>query len=81
MRAATRRKILLFLFGLLLVSILTALGTIAFMGAQIIPFIRNVIITDGIFIALFVIWARVNKGYETIYKSELAHEHGHAEEK
>ena len=75
MRVNTRRKIRFFFFGLLVVSILTALGTIAFIGAHVIGFLRNIIITDGIFIVLFVIWAKVNKGYETIYKSELAHKH------
>ena len=81
MRVNTRRKILLFFFGLLVVSILTALGTIAFIGAHVITFLRNIIITDGIFVVLFIIWAKVNKGYETIYKSELAHKHENAEEK
>ena len=75
------RKVIIFFAGLLLVSIFTALGTIAFFQAQIISFIRNVIITDAVFIVLFTIWVKVNKGYETIYKSELAHKHENAEEK
>ena len=81
MRVDTRRKILLFFFGLLLVSIFTALGTLAFFGPQIISFVRNIIITDAIFIALFIVWAKVNKGYEAIYKSELSHKHELEEEK
>ena len=75
------RKVIIFFVGLLLVSIVTALGTIAFFQAQIISFIRNVIITDAVFVVLFTIWVKVNKGYEAIYKSELAHKHENAEEK
>ena len=75
------RKLVIFFVGLLFVSILTVLGTIAFFQAQIISFIRNVIITDAVFAVLFTIWVKVNKGYETIYKSELAHKHENAEEK
>lgn len=75
MKAVTRRKILLFFFGLVAVSILTMVGTVAFMGSHVQSFVRNIAITDIVFVALFVIWAKVNKGYEDSYKSELSHEH------
>ena len=82
MRADTqRRKIVLFFFGLLLVSIMTALGTVAFIGPHATSFVRNIAITDAMFIALFIVWAKVNKGYEAIYKSELSHKHEQEEEK
>ena len=81
MRADVKRKIVLFFFGLFLVSILTALGTIAFIGPHATSFVRNIVITDVIFIALFTVWAKVNKNYEASYKSELSHEHEQEEEK
>ena len=61
MRADTQRKIVLFFVGLLLVSILTALGTIAFIGPHATSFVRNIVITDTIFVALFTVWAKVTK--------------------
>ena len=81
MRGDAKRKILLFFFGLFLVSILTALGTIAFIGPHATSFVRNIVITDAIFIALFTVWAKVNKDYEASYKSELSHTHEREEEK
>ena len=81
MRADTQRKIVLFFVGLLLVSILTALGTIAFIGPHATSFVRNIVITDTIFVALFTVWAKVNKDYEASYKSELSHKHEQEEEK
>ena len=73
------RKTLLFFFGLLVVSILTIIGTVAFMGPHASSFVRNVAITDIVFVALFITWAKVNKGYEDIYKSELSHKHERSE--
>lgn len=77
------RKVIIFLVGLLLVSIFTILGTVAFFEAQagMVPFIRNVIITDIVFIVLFVVWVKVNRNYETIYKSKMEHELEHGKER
>ena len=67
----TKKRILIFLFGLTLVSFLTIAGTLAFFEANLLLYIRNVIITDVIFVALYAVWIKLHKGYETIYKSGL----------
>ena len=75
------RKAVIFFVGLLLVSIFTVIGTVAFFGAEKVAFVRNVVITDIMFAVLFVVWVKVNKNYETIYKSEIEHDVGHGREK
>ncbi len=75
------RKAVIFFVGLLLVSIFTVIGTVAFFGVGKVSFARNVIITDILFAILFVIWVKVNKNYETIYKSEIKHDVEHGREK
>ena len=74
------RKAVIFVVGLLLVSVFTIIGTIAF-GVEKPAFVRNVIITDILFAVLFVVWVKVNKNYETIYKSGIEHDVGHGREK
>lgn len=72
MQKETKRKVAAFFIGLVLVSFLTAAGSLAFFSASdLLAIIRNVLITDAIFIILYVIWIRLHKGYETIYKSGL----------
>ena len=61
------RKAVIFVVGLLLVSIFTMIGTVAFFVVEKAAFARNVIITDILFAILFVVWVKVNKNYETIY--------------
>lgn len=67
----TKKRTLIFLFGLTLVSFLTVVGTLAFFEANLPLYIRNVIITDVIFVVLYAVWIKLHKGYETIYKSGL----------
>ncbi|MBI2176709.1 hypothetical protein HYU40_05205 [Candidatus Woesearchaeota archaeon] len=72
MQKETKKKVAVFFIGLALVSILTAAGSLAFFSASdMLAIIKNVFITDAIFIALYVAWVRLHKGYETIYKSGL----------
>ncbi|HLD97221.1 MAG TPA: hypothetical protein VI934_02660 [Candidatus Nanoarchaeia archaeon] len=75
------RKAAIFLVGLLLVSIFTIIGTVAFFGVEKTSFVRNVIITDILFAVMFVVWVKVNKNYETIYKSGIKHDVEHGREK
>lgn len=65
------RRILIFLGGLIIVSFLTVIGTLAFLEPKIPLLVRNIVITDVMFIILYVIWIRLHKGYETMYKSGL----------
>lgn len=70
MDKVTKRKILVFFFGLLLVSLLTVVGTVAFFNdVAIAAFVRNVLILDAFFVVLYIAWIKLHKGYETIYKS------------
>lgn len=72
MQKETKKKVAAFFIGITLVSFLTAAGSLAFFSASdVLAIIRNVFITDAIFVALYVVWIRLHKGYETIYKSGL----------
>lgn len=71
MKKETRRKAIVFFIGLLMVSFLTMVGSLAFFSADVLGILRNVVITNVIFIILYVIWIKLHKGYETIYKSGL----------
>ncbi len=72
MQKGTTRKIAAFFIGLLIVSLLTVVGSLAFFSAaDLLAVIRTVLITDAVFIVLYVVWIKLHKGYETIYKSGL----------
>ena len=70
----TKKRILIFLFGLLVVSFLTIIGTLAFFTSDLYDFVRNIVITDLIFIIFYTVWLKLHKGYETMYKSGLESE-------
>ena len=74
MKKETKRKIVIFLLGLMLVSFLTAAGSLAFLSQDLLGVIRNVFITDTTFVILYVVWIKLHKGYETIYRSGLKFE-------
>ncbi len=71
MRKDTIRRILVFFGGLVIVTFATIIGTLAFLEPKILLLIRNVVITDIVFIILYVVWIKLHKGYETMYKSGL----------
>lgn len=71
MQKATKRKMAVFFVGLLIVSFLTIIGSLAFFAADPAVVLRNVAITDAAFMALYMLWIRLNKGYERMYKSGL----------
>ncbi len=75
MQRETKRKVAVFFIGLVLVSFLTAIGSLAFFSDTDLPaVIRNVLITDVAFMILYVVWIKLHKGYEQIYKSGLEEE-------
>ncbi len=76
MQKVTKRKITVFLAGLLIVSSLTAVGSLAFSAADLVVVLRNITITDAAFLVLYVAWVKLHKGYEQIYKSGLEFEEG-----
>lgn len=72
MQKGTKRKVVVFFIGLALVTLLTAAGSLAFFSASnTLAIVKSIFVTDAIFIALYVIWVRLHKGYEEIYKSGL----------
>ena len=71
MQKATKRKVIVFFIGLLIVSFLTMVGSLAFFAADPAVVLRNIAITDAIFIALYTLWIKLHKGYEKMYKSGL----------
>jgi len=58
--------------GLVIVSVLTIVATLAFFGQSLPRLVRNIVITDLIFTALYIAWLNANKGYEGIYKAGLS---------
>lgn len=71
MKKETKRRIAIFFIGLALVTFMTIIGTLAFFEAKVLYFIRNVAFTDVVFVALYALWIRLNRGYEAMYKSGL----------
>ena len=70
MQKATRQKMVVFFVGLLTVSFLTMAGSLAFFSAEDLGVVlRNVVITDVIFMTLYMFWIKLHKGYEKTYKS------------
>ena len=68
----TKKKIAVFFIGLLLVSFITVVGSIAFFSADnLFVVARNVLITDFMFGVLYVLWIKLHKDYEQIYKSGI----------
>lgn len=60
-----------FFVGLLIVSFLTMVGSLAFFAADLAVVLRNIVITDAAFMALYMLWIKLHKGYEKMYKSGL----------
>ena len=73
MKPEKRKRLVLF-SGLTLVSFLSVVGTLAFFKQALLGVLRNILITDVIFIVLYIIWVKVHKGYEGMYKSGLEFE-------
>ena len=71
MQKVTKRKVIAFFIGLLIVSFLTMVGSLAFFSADLAVVLRNVVITDAAFMALYMLWIKLHKGYEKMYKSGL----------
>ncbi|MBI2143267.1 hypothetical protein HYU20_02910 [Candidatus Woesearchaeota archaeon] len=71
MKKETKRKAITFFVGILIVSFLTVVGSLAFFSADLAVVLRNIVITDIIFVILYTVWVKLHKGYETMYKSGL----------
>ncbi|MBI2144928.1 hypothetical protein HYU18_01255 [Candidatus Woesearchaeota archaeon] len=69
MRDLTKSRLRVFVIGILVATFVSVFITFAFFEADIGHFVRNIIITNLIFIALNLVWIRLHRNYETIYKS------------
>ena len=60
--------------GEVIVTAITAIVTLAFIGSRPWTMIRNVIIFDLIFLLIYVLWLKLFGNYEKIYKAGLKEE-------
>jgi hypothetical protein len=60
--------------GLVLVSITTSIITLAFFAPTPLKFVINIVGMNSVFIIAYLVWKRINKNYEKIYKSTLGDE-------
>lgn len=67
-------RIISFLIGASIVTLITVMVTLAYLDKKPFSFIRNIVITNAIFVALNFIWIKLHKGYEVMYKSGLNEE-------
>ncbi|MBI2143692.1 hypothetical protein HYU17_00890 [Candidatus Woesearchaeota archaeon] len=74
MRPETKRRVAAFFAGIAIVSFATVIGTLAFLKFGMFGVIRNVAITDAAFIAIYLLWIKLHKGYEAMYKSGIEFE-------
>lgn len=60
--------------GETIVTAVTILVTLAFIGSDLWTTIRNVIIFDAIFLLIYILWLKLFGNYEKIYKAGLQDE-------
>lgn len=70
----TKRRLISFLIGAIVVAMVSVFGTLAFLEADLYDFVRNIVITDFFYIGLYVVWIKLHKNYETMFKSGLDEE-------
>ncbi len=67
-------KLFQIFFGETIVTAVTILVTLAFIGSEPWRIIRNVIIFDIIFLLIYILWLKLFGNYEKIYKGGLRDE-------
>jgi hypothetical protein len=72
--AKIRRRAIQIFIGEGIITMLTIMGTLAFLESGIPHIIRNVIITDILFLIAFFIWVKLFSNYEQMYKQGLKEE-------
>lgn len=60
--------------GEVIVTAITAIVTLAFIGSRPWTIVRNVIIFDIIFLIIYILWLKLFGNYEKIYKAGLQDE-------
>ncbi len=64
-------KLLHIFFGEVIVTSVTIIVTLAFIGSEPLAILRNVIVLDFVFLAIYVLWLKLFGNYEKIYKAGL----------
>jgi hypothetical protein len=72
--AKVRRRAIQIFIGEGIITVLTIMGTLAFLESGVPHIIRNVIITDILFLIAFFIWVKLFSNYEQMYKQGLKEE-------
>ena len=71
MKKENKKRLIIFLVGIVIATFVSVFVTLAFFDANMFVFIRNIIITNAVFIALNMVWIRLHKRYEKMYRSSL----------
>lgn len=67
-------KLLHIFIGEAIVTVMTALVTLAFFESKPLTIVRNVIIFNIIFLLIYILWLKLFGNYEKIYKAGLQDE-------
>lgn len=74
MKSITKRRLIILVAGMAIATFVSVFVTFAFFEVKAGMFIRNILITNAVFIALNMIWIRLHRNYEKFYKSGLERE-------
>ncbi len=75
MPGENKKRLLSFIIGVMIVSLVTVLGTLAFFEkVKLYVFLRNIVVTDLAYIGLYVVWIKLHKNYERMYKFSMKEE-------
>lgn len=69
--AKIRARAFQIFLGEVIVTGITAIVTLAFIGSGLWTIVKNVIIFDLIFLLIYIIWLKLFCNYEKIYKAGL----------
>ncbi len=64
-------KVFQIFFGETIVTLVTIIVTLAFIGSKPLTIIRNVIVLDLVFLIIYILWLKLFGNYEKIYKAAL----------
>lgn len=70
----TKKRVVGFIVGAVIVTLVSSFGTMAFFQPDLYDYVRNIVITDVAYVGLYIVWIRLHKNYETMYKSSLEEE-------
>ncbi len=72
--AKIRARAFQIFLGEVIVTGITVIVTLAFIGSSLLTIVKNVIIFDLIFLLIYILWLKLFGNYEKIYKEGLQEE-------